>query len=256
MVMNKMNLMYEDTESGVNLTRHKSYFNEAASDYLSVQRKTADIESLIATIQKKDTGINPYMIMHCATLLKEAVITKLSAGNAVDVFGLGTFYLIAYPSKDDASKTTISVSFTPSQEARDAVAGVDISAMQTENTDPVITELKNLYTQKAGDELSAGYSVRVSGSRLRIAGDESTAGIFFAPCKEDGTYDLTGTGWIQVKESAIETNNPSALSFFLPSAVTAGTYRLIIKTAASTNGSRINKTLVRTAVYDNIVTVA
>lgn len=39
MVMNKMNLTYEDTESGINLTRHRSYFNEAASDYLSVQRK-------------------------------------------------------------------------------------------------------------------------------------------------------------------------------------------------------------------------
>lgn len=128
--------------------------------------------------------------------------------------------------------------------------------MQTENTDPVITELKNLYTQKGGNELSSGYSVRISGTRLRIAGDESTVGIFFAPCKADGTYDLTGTGWIQVKESAIETNKPTALSFFLPSGVTAGTYRLIIKTAASGTGSRINKTLVLSAVYADIVTVA
>lgn len=254
--MNKMNLTYQDTESGVNLTRHKSYFNEAASDYLRVQRKTADIESLIATIQQKDTGINPYMIMHCATLLKEAVITKLSAGNAVDVFGLGTFYLTANPSKDTGSQTKISVDFTPSQEARDAVAGVDVSVMQEENTDPVITGLKNLYTKKEGDVLSAGYSVRISGSRLRIAGDESTEGIFFAPCKADGTYDLTGADWIQVKESALETNKPSSLSFFLPSGVIAGTYRLIIKTAASGTGSRINKTLVRTTLYGNTVTVA
>ena len=255
MAMNKMNLTYEDTESGVNLTRHKSYFNEAAADYLSVQRKTADIESLIATIQKKDTGINPYMIMYCATLLKEAVITKLSAGNAVDVFGLGTFYLIAYPQKDDESKTTISVNFTPSQEARDAVSGVDISTLQQENTDPVITGLKNLYTKQEGDVLSAGYSVRVSGTRLRIAGDEAAAGVFFAPCTEDGTYNSAGADWIQIKESAIETNRPTALSFFLPSGVTAGTYRLIIKTSAGAAGSRINKTLVRTALYGSVVTV-
>jgi hypothetical protein len=120
----------------------------------SVQRRTADIESLIATIQKKDTGINQYMIMHSTKLLKEAVITKLSVGNSVDVFGLGTFYLIAFPQKDDESKTKIPVNFTLPKEARDAVAGAGISVMQTENTDPVIAGLKNLYTQKAGTALS------------------------------------------------------------------------------------------------------
>ncbi|MCI1210137.1 MAG: DUF4469 domain-containing protein, partial [Treponema sp.] len=175
---------------------------------------------------------------------------------AVDVFGLGTFYLTACPSKDDTAQTNISVSFTPSQEARDAVANVDVNITQEENSDPEITGLKNLYTQEEGDVLSAGYSVRISGTRLRIAGDESDMGIFFAPCGEDGIYDLAGTGWIQVKESDIETNKQTTLSFFLPSDVTAGTYRLIIKTAASGKGCRINKTLVRTALYDNIVTVA
>jgi hypothetical protein len=254
--MNKINLKYSDTESGVNITRHKSYFRDEASDYLRVERKTADIESLIAVINRKETGVNQHMIMHCATLIKEAVITKLNSGNAVDVFGLGTLYLTACPSRDDTSQTDISVGFTPSQEARDAVAGIDISVIQEENTEPVVNSIKNLYTQQEGDLLSAGYSVRLSGLRMKIAGDETSAGVFLAPCDDQGIYKEDGSDWIQVKEKAIETNMPATLSFYLPPAAAAGKYRIIIKTASQGNGCRINKTRIRSAVYRNVVTVA
>jgi len=255
MIMNKMNLTYQNTSAGVNLTRHKNYFNAEASDFLRVQRNTADIESLIATIEQRETGINRFMVMHCATLLKEAVISKLQLGNSVDLFGLGTFYLTAFPSKDDPAQTKISVSFTPSQEARDAVSDVSVTMTQEENTDPLITSLKNLYTQQEGNTLSANYSARISGSRLRVAGDEAVAGIFFAPCDDKGAYDTTGAGWLQVKENAIETNKPTALSFYLPKEVTAGKYRLLVRTAANANGSGTLKTRLRSVLYDGIVTV-
>lgn len=253
--MNKMNLTYQNTNAGVNLTHHKNYFNAEASDFLRVQRNTADIEGLIAAIEQRETGVNRFMVMHCATLLKEAVISKLQLGNAVDLFGLGTFYITAFPSKDDPAQTKLSVNFTPSQEARDAVSNVIVTMTKEENTDPRIASLKNLYTQQEGNTLSANYSVRISGSRLRIAGDEKLAGIFFAPCDDTGTHDTTGANWIQVKENDIETNKPTELSFFLPKTVTAGRYRLLVKTAANANGSGTLKTRLRSALYDSIVTV-
>jgi len=126
---------------------------------------------------------------------------------------------------------------------------------QEENTDPLITSLKNLYTQQEGNTLSANYSARISGSRLRVAGDEAVAGIFFAPCDDKGAYDTTGAGWLQVKENAIETNKPTALSFYLPKEVTAGKYRLLVRTAANANGSGTLKTRLRSVLYDGIVTV-
>lgn len=253
--MNKMNLNYQNTESGVNITLHKNYMNTAAANYYRVQRKTADIESLIATIQQKDTGINQFMIMHCATLLKESILKKIGEGNSVDVFGLGTFFLTATPNKEDAAQTNLTVSFSPSAEVQSAAANVSITAKQEENTNPVIESLKDLFTKKEDDSFTATKSFRISGKKLKIAGEESTAGIFFAPCDTDGNYDTSGADWIQIKESGLETNLASTLSSYLPNTINAGLYRLIIKTLASVSGNGTNKAKVRSCVYGNIVTV-
>lgn len=114
--------------------------------------------------------------------------------------------------------------------------------------------LYNIHTKKEGCELSIGYSARITGKRLKIAGEETETGLYLASCTDDGTYDTDSSTWTAIGMENIVDNTNTKILFNIPSTVTSGSYRLILRTAYG-SGTRINKT-VRTGVYAEKITVA
>lgn len=156
------------------------------------------------------------------------------------------------PSINDVPDMTLS--FTPSDLALEAVKGVTVGADITATNEPDLESIYNIHTKKEGCELSIGYSARITGKRLKIAGEETETGLFLASCSEDGTYDMDPATWQSLGMENIVDNTNTKILFNIPPTVASGSYRLILKTAYG-SGTRINKT-VRTGVYAEKVMLA
>lgn len=248
-----------ELNKAVNVTVHRNYLKSDKSSYARVKRKKVGINSVIAEILKHNNVLDKATLIHSAILFKDGILNVLKSGHAVDLFELGTLYLTANGNINSANPNIsdipqISLGFTPSLEACRSVKDVQIDCTIKEDNLTSITMIEDRYSFKTDDTITAGKSVSIYGKKLRISGEESEVGVFFAPQQTDGNIDITGSDWIHVKESQLGTNMPSCLNFFLPQELIAGNkYTLIIKTASS-GGKRVNKNI-RKMVYDNVITI-
>jgi hypothetical protein len=64
------------------------------------------------------------------------------------------------------------LAFTPSELALSSVKNVTAGADVTASNNPEICELYDMHTETKGTVLSAGYTVRITGRRLKVAGNE------------------------------------------------------------------------------------
>ncbi len=243
----------------VNVTMHTLTVSDKTVSYAKVKRNTAFIGNIVSTILEHNKVMDRETLLYAAGLFRNAILSLLKDGKAVDLLEMGVLYIkpdgsidSETPGIEDVPKMTLS--FTPSdialESVKDVTAGADIST----TTEPIIASLFNIHTKKSGTELSIGYSARITGKRLKIAGDEAETGLYFASCTEDGTYNMDSSTWTPLGMENIIDNTNTTILFNLPASITAGKYRVIIKTAYG-SGTRINKT-VRTGVYSKTVSIA
>lgn len=254
-----MNDKFNNLSDTVNVTMHTLTVLDKPVSYAKVKRNTAFMGNIVSKILEQNKVMDRETLLYSAGLFRNAILELLKSGKAVDLFEMGILYIkpassidSAMPGIEDIPKMTLS--FTPSdlalQAVKDVTAGADVST----TNEPVFAELFNIHTKKSGTELSVGQSARITGKRLKIAGDEAETGLFFAPCKEDGTYSTDFSEWTVLGMENIVDNTNTAILFNIPEDFEAGSYRLIVKTAYG-SGTRINKT-VRTGVYAETVTVS
>lgn len=252
---NKINVL---TDS-VNVTMHSSSLTHGRYSFAKVQRSTAYIGNIVERVNKN--AVIPggkETLLYVAGLLRDGIVEFLHEGKAVDLLEMGILYLkpkkgmeVTAPGIEDIPK--MKLAFTPSDLALKAVENVTVGADVTKENVPTFSELYDIHSMSAGNVLTAGFTVRVSGKGLKVAGDD--CGVYLAPCTENGTYQTDSSDWLLIcgTEDFID-NTASRLEFNLPSDVAKGSYRLIVKTAYS-SGSRLNKTS-RAGIMDGIVTVA
>ena len=89
---------FQIPEHRVSMVLYKNRFDKTGeSFYGRVHRsnKTLSLENLISLIDERDTGISAHLVQHSAQLLHEEIMRQLRQGKAVNVLGIGTFYLAA-----------------------------------------------------------------------------------------------------------------------------------------------------------------
>lgn len=243
----------------VNVTMHSFTLSDKNVSFAKVKRNTAFIGNIVSKILEHNKVMDRETLLYSAGLFRNAILELLQSGKAVDLLEMGTLYIkpngsidAEMPEVSDVPGMTLS--FTPSTLALDAVKDVTAGADVSTSNEPLISSLYNIHTKKSGLELSIGYSARITGKHLKIAGDEEKTGLYLASCTEDGTYDTDSSSWISLGMENIVDNTNSKILFNIPSSVTKGIYRLIIKTAYG-SGTRINKT-VRTGVYSKTISIA
>lgn len=243
----------------VSVTVFKNYLKDDDSSYARVKRTTAGMNHVVGTILKTSTLMDKATLVAAQMLFKEAILDLLKQGTAVNIFDLGTLYPSAQgnieslnPSVEDIP--SLSLSFTPSAEALEAVKGTDVSVAILAETAPVITEIEDLYEHKTDCSVTSGRAVRITGRRLKIAGDSSKAGLFFAAQDASGEISSDESTWLKVEDALFFKNTSTYLEFTLPETLEKGSkYSLIIRTCSG-RGSKVNKT-VRELVYEKTLTV-
>ena len=254
-----MNTNKIETMGGaVNVTVHKNVLKNDGSTYAKVKRATADMGNVIAAVLKKTKVFDEASLVAASMLFKEAALELISQGTSVNLLELGTLYPSAPGGIRSANPTEseippLSLGFTPSKDALDAVAKAEVASASLSDTSPSIGTIEDLSTHRTDHSVTAGSPVRITGNRLKIAGNPGSTGLYLAPLSEEGSADETEADWIRAADESFFRNTDRYLELILPESLASGQRcALIIRTAAS--GGKLNKT-VRELRYGTPLTV-
>jgi hypothetical protein len=127
-------------------------------------------------------------------------------------------------------KTHYSVNF--SQAIREKVAKIKMNKVQSPNTGPLITAIRDSVSGLMDGTLSAGGALDIAGSRLKV----------FPGLPDNGVYFVASDG-TEYKAATLVENRPSRLIVMLP-ALPSGAYTLEVRThfiSAATPGKQLRK---------------
>ena len=154
----------------VNVTMHTLTVLDKNVSFAKVKRNTAFIGNIVSKILEHNKVLDRETLLYSAGLFRNAILELLKSGKAVDLLEMGVLYIkpngsidSETPDIEDIPKMTLS--FTPSDIAIEAVKDVTAGADISTTNEPLLSALYNIHTRKSGTELSIGYSARITGKR-------------------------------------------------------------------------------------------
>lgn len=244
---------YTDTDGAGTVTIMNNPFGNGKKFNAKFDRVTVNIDNLIARIQKKELGTNAIVMKQTLSLVKAEILEALSRGESVNLMDLGTFYIAASAIGDTVETVEISdfqVRFTPSKLTNDSVMALKVKKVALSSSTPIIAKMIDVYTGEETDCFTKGKSVLLTGSLLRVTGEEG--GVFFAPATEKGEPSANEELWVKVPR--LSRNGAKELEFYLPESLEIDTkYCIVIKTNSSKGSSTTKKSY--STAYSGVVTV-
>jgi hypothetical protein len=140
-------------------------------------------------------------------------------------------------------KHTVLFEFHQGSQLRKELESVEVQIMGAADAGFGISQVTDVKTGSVNDIITPNRNLRISGHKLKIAGDNETNGVYFI---NQDTQEST-----KVDASDIVTNNPSELIVVIPD-LAAGTYHVEVTTQYA--GTTPLKEP-RSTVFDKILTV-
>ena len=141
------------------------------------------------------------------------------------------------------SKHTVMFDFHQGSLMRKELQGVEVQILGVADTSLSIGQVTDVKTGSVNDLLTPNRNLRISGSKLKIVGDNAANGVYF--------INQTTQARTQVDATDFVTNNPSELIIVIPE-LTAGAYKVEVTTQY---GGTTPLKEPRTAVFDKLLTV-
>lgn len=222
--------LQESANGRVSVKLQKNQFAKDGTEsfYGRVERYTYSTQNILNAMSEAVPLVDLGTVASVLNAYANTVLKVLSAGNAVRFGELGTFYIAGKGSVDsETGKPALTVKFTATKNLKDAVQNIEIASAEYITPSGVISSVTDVSSGKSDGKLTAGGSVLLEGSSLKVGGEKS--GIWFAPILE-GTDSLSGeSDWKKV-ESALVFNLPSKLLFVLPQSLASGKYKIVVRT--------------------------
>ena len=209
-----------------------------------------DIDSLVKLAVSRRTDLNPETIRSSFVLLKDIAIERLLAGATVN-FGIGHFNLsiegvfIGDSAQWDSTKHRVTITISPTAELREAIRKIKVNVRGIAASGLAINTVTDVASGEVNARLTPGGAVNLTGSKIKIAGDNPACGISLIN-EDDGTVTAIPT-------NAIALNNPSKITFVAPAALPTGNYKLSIVTQFSNSAVLLKEP--RIYVFDYTLTV-
>ncbi len=250
-----LNTTFSDSTKYGKIVLYEHHFSDKNSGYFGrFERRTIDTKTLIARIQQRKAGTNELAVQQIAGFLKEEVLGALRSGEAVNVLDLGILYLIPNGKFDGMTfiadeKQPLVARCTPTKLVQQAAAEVGVQEVVMSNTEPVITSVTDRFTGRQDGLLTAGKTVLLSGSRLKLGGDLS--GIFLCPLDDQKQPVADESRWIAC--TVVTRNTMNHVEFFLPETAESDIeYRILVRSFYA-NSKHILRKTARQAVSDIVV---
>jgi len=145
--------------------------------------------------------------------------------------------------KFNAAKHTVMFDFKQGSLLRKELGAVTVNITGVADTSAYIAQATDVKTGSVNDMLTPGRNLRISGSKIKIDGENPENGVFFV---NQETQERT-----RVDDTDVATNNPSEVMIIIPE-LAAGAYRLEIVTQYS-SGKNLKQP--RKAAFDRVLTV-
>jgi hypothetical protein len=204
--------------------------------------------NIVDSIMKIGAGLTRSDIVSVLEAEKQVVEDIIAEGGAVNTELFNAFPSVSgvFDTPDepfDPKKHKVRINLHPGVALRQAAAQVKTRRVAAVASGTVITAVTDLKTGSVNGTLTPGRDVKLSGVKLKIAGDEPEVGLYFVPA---------AGAIVRVDPSDIVVNNPAEVIAVIP-ALTAGTYRVRIVTQYTSG--RLLKTP-HTFTFDKPLTVA
>lgn len=223
----------ENSSSVLSVTLRENNFTKDGSYYATVSRNTASFNNILSEILEDNKGMDPYMLQFAAILMQKKILKFLEQGKAVNVLDLGTMYIAMKCNAKSKSEVPESgnfyIKFKPSSLSNEALSTLSVDKIVYADINPEITSITDLSASSEKGILIKGKPCRISGSRLKIGGENS--GIYFAPVDSAEKINDDESSWIKSEEAGIFRNKPAELNFLVPDSITEGKYRIVLRTS-------------------------
>jgi len=215
-----------------------------------VTSKSLNEDDLIAIAVSQRTDLNPITLKASMDILQSVAIAQIVNGASVS-FGLGYINLgvngvfVGDHSNWDSAKHSLSVRITPTAKLRKAVKACRVEVRGMAPSGATVNTVTDVTTGEVNNRLTPGGGVKVTGTRIKIAGEHPSVGIRLINQETSGIIVLPATSLLL--------NDPSKITFIAPIALVAGDYKISITTQFSTSNTLLKEP--RSYIFDYVLNV-
>jgi hypothetical protein len=197
---------------------------------------SASVDDLINEAVSRGTDISPVILRASYDLLKTTALERVHRAQRVE-FGLGVYYIepvgsfIGDAAKWDPAKNRLIAHALPSTELRKSLKTIEVEMLGMAKVPNIINAVTDVFTGQENVSLTPGGMAHITGNKIKIAGSDPTVGLKLRLLADDTVWEVPTT--------SIGVNNPSRVTFVIPTDLAAGEYSLSIVTQYS--GSSILK---------------
>ena len=216
----------------------------------TVSERSLNVKQICeAAVNRGGADVTAASMEHATALFLKEMAYQLCDGYSVNTgyFTAGTQIRGVFDSPVEtfnSQKHSILFQFNQGEKLRAEIPNIEIEILGVADASSVILQVKDVKSGTVNDLLTSGRNLKISGNKIKVAGDDAANGIYFVNADTNGR--------IQVDISDVVVNNPSELIVIIPD-LSAGTYKLEVVTQYA-GGNLLKEP--RTAEFDKILTVS
>ncbi|TDX82559.1 DNA-binding domain-containing protein [Epilithonimonas xixisoli] len=222
------------------------------NDYIArtVSERSLSVKQICeAAVNRGGADVSSAAMEHATELFLKEMAYQLCDGYSINTgyFTASTQIRGVFDSPTEtfsSNKHNILFQFNQGEKLRSEIPNIEISILGVADASAVILQVKDVKSGTINDVLTPKRNLRISGNKIKIAGDNPANGIFF--------IDTTTQTRRQVEASDVVINNPSELIVIIPQ-LSPSTYTLEVVTQYSGGTTTLKEP--RTAVFDKPLTV-
>jgi hypothetical protein len=202
-----------------------------------------------AAVNRGGSDVSATAMQHAVELWFKEMAYQLCDGYSVNTgyFTAGTLIRGVFDSPQEtfnAEKHSILFQFNQGEKLRVEIPNIEVQILGLADASATIVQVTDVKTGSVNDLLTPGRNLRISGSKIKVAGTDAANGIFF--------LDTATQARTAVDPTDIVTNNPSELLVVIP-ALPAGEYVVEVVTQYAVSSLLAGP---RTALLEKVLTVA
>lgn len=216
----------------------------------TVSERSLNVKQICeAAASRGGADVTAASMEHATELFLKEMAYQMCDGYSINTgyFTAGTQIRGVFDSPKEAfnsEKHTILFQFNQGEKLRAEIPTIEINILGVADASSVILQVTDVKSGTVNDILTPGRNLKISGSKIKIAGENIANGIFFV--------NTTTQERSQVEANDIVVNNPSELIVIIP-ALSTGTYSLEVVTQYVGGSTSLKEP--RTAVFTKALAV-
>ncbi len=222
------------------------------NDYIArtVSERSLSVKQICeAAVNRGGADVSAAAMEHAVELFLKEMAYQLCDGYSVNTgyFTASTNIRGVFDSPSESfnsNKHNILFQFNQGEKLRAEIPNIEVNILGVADASAMILQVTDVKSGSVNDLLTPDRNLKISGNKIRVAGDNPANGIFFV--------DMATQSKTAVELSDIVINNPSEIIVIIPS-LKAGVYTLEIVTQYTSGNNLLKEP--RTAAFEKVLTV-